>query len=345
MNLLIDQREMAEAEAAPEPQPFEYEPAPTMEEPIFEQPSRGASLDYLEYERPQKSRSYFFPVFMILLLLAAIAAATYFGFFYKPGDLDFIKRLGKRSERPVSMAPPQEKPAPTIPATSDTVSTTATAETPAGSVPPIVDEPTVTAPPAITPKVTEPVRTDGDALATVIMGFSKIIAATPPAVKLGTLVMDESSFSLEVSNPDRPTLEKLYADLQQQIPCEFTASPTAGQTGSMRTLMTATFASPASSGWSQVGLNAETVSAEIRKLAQAAGLSVVEITPQKTITKNNSSRTPIFIKVRGDQSKFEAFGRQLVAKGWNLQVAKLILLDSRETASTFVLRLELARPA
>ncbi len=335
MNLLIDQREMTEAEAAPEPQPFEYEPAPAMEEPIFEQPPREASLDYLEYERPQKSKSYFFPVFMILLLLAAIAAATYFGFFYKPGDLDFIKRFGQRGERPASMAPPQEKPATAVPATSDAAVTKTPAETPSASVPP----------PVIAPAVTAPVQTDGDALATVITVFSKIIAATPPAIKLGTLVMDESSFSLEVSNPDRPTLEKLYADLRQQIPCEFTASPTAGKAGGMRTLMTATFASPASSGWSQAGLNAETVSAEIRKLAQATGLSVVEITPQKPIAKNNSSRTPIFIKVRGDQSEFAAFGRQLAAKGWNLQVAKLILLDFREAASTFVLRLELAQPA
>ncbi|HPI72688.1 MAG TPA: hypothetical protein PK843_04945 [bacterium] len=327
MNLLIDQREMMEAEAAPEPQPFDYEPAPTMEEPIFEQPARAASLDYLEYERPQKTKSYFFPVFMILLLLAAIAAATYFGFFYKPGDLDFLKRWGKRGERPVSLAPPQEKPTPVFPAP--------TADAPADLVPP----------PAAATTVMKPVQTDDDALATVMTAFSKIIAVTPPAVKLGTLVMDHGSFSLEVSHIDRPTLEKLYSDLRQQIPCEFTTSPAAGQAGGMRTLMTATFTSPASSGWSQAGLNAETVSGEIRKLAQATGLSVVEITPQKTITKNNSRRTPIFIKVRGDQSEFEAFGRQLSAKGWNLQVAKLILLDSREAASTFVLRLELAQPA
>ncbi|NLP11381.1 hypothetical protein GX408_13385 [bacterium] len=342
MNLLIDQRQMTEAEAAPEPQPFEYEPAPALEEPIFEQSPRGASLDYLEYERPPKSKSYVFPILMILLLLAAIAAATYFGFFYKPGDLDFIKRLGKRSTHPVSMAPPREKPAPAVPATSDTA---LTVDTPTSSISPPVAESHVAAPPAVAPTVTAPMRTDGDVMATVMTVFSKILAATPPAVKLGTLVMDESSFSLEVTNPDRTTLEKLYADLRQQIPCEFTVSPTASQAGGMRTLMTATYAAPPSSGWSQTGLNAETVSAEIRKLARTTGLSVVEITPQKTIIKNNSRRTPIFIKVRGDQSEFEAFGRQLAAKGWNLQVAKLILLDSREAAATFVLRLELAQPA
>jgi len=325
MNLLVDQREIESATQAPTDQPLDFESVPLQEEPPSKPYTESPVSDYYDYERPEKGKSYFFPIFLIILLIAAIAAATYFGFFYKPGDLSFVSRLWKKTEQPVRMAP--EKAETTEQATS--VTETAKVETA----------------PATVPSPAKVMSASGqNSLLRLLDAFSNIMQALPAGIKLGTLFMDEGSFSLEISSAQRSDLERAMAEIKQRIPCEISLSPaTAGKDGG-RALLVGTFPATTETVPVMTQMNTPQLIEEVRRLAKAADLSIIDITPQKSVIKNDHRRTPIFIKVRGNQAGFVAFCRQLGEKNWGLQVAKLIMQAARTEGATFVLRLEMVQP-
>jgi hypothetical protein len=335
MNLLLDQRETQASEQTPMPREFEYEPAPLTEEPVFEEtpPSTSPMTDFYEYERPQKSKSYFFPVLLIVVLISAIAGATYFGFFYKPGDLDFLTTLWQKKQPTPSIVAP-----PTTVVLADT-----TRSEPA--VEPVTSRPESSAVIVQPPATASATMTANDAISQMMNAVDKIVTLIPPSVSLSTLVMDESSFSLEVSSDSRDAMERFYADLKLQMPCELVFAPTTGKYQGVRSLMTGSLSARSADGAAVSDLSATDLCNELRKMAKTAGLAILEITPLKHVGKTPDRRTPIFIKTRGAMTEFASFNRLLVEKNWNLQPAKLILMTTKSKAMTFVLRLELARPA
>ncbi len=331
MNLLLDQRDTQASEQTPTPREFDYEPAPLSEEPVFDEPQQPQTpvTDFYEYERPHKAKSYFFPVLLIVVLIAAIAGATYFGFFYKPGDLDFISKLWKKKPPTPSIV---EQPP--VAALTDTNQTAAPVEAKPATA---VGE-TKTATPVTT-------MTGSDPISQMMNAVDKIVTLVPASVALTTLVMDENSFSIEVSSDSRDAMERFYADLKVQMPCELVFSPTTGKYQGVRSLMTGNLGALTASGPPVTEMSPAELSTELRKIAKTAGLAIIEVTPLKNVGKNSNKRVPIFIKTRGTLPEFAAFSRSLVDKNWNLQPAKFILMNSKAQATTFVLRLELAQPA
>lgn len=281
-------------------------------------------VDYFDYTRTGKSRrNYVFPIALIIILLTAIAAATYFGFFYKPGDLSFLTNRGKK--QPVAIS----KPVVTTPVVTDTTKPVrATPRDPSAAVVPMPAQ--QTPPPAVS---------SDKPIARMAQTFAQLSAMIPSTVNVTTMVLDESSFSIEVSAESKAAIENLFTAVHNQWASDLSFSPSAGS-AAVRGLITGLLTSPGSDRAGS-SVNPQTVVQELERAAKAAELKVIEITEIKNMNQNSARRTPIFIKVRGTRAAFQMLCASAANQDWNLRVGKFILLNSQGESATFVLRLEL----
>lgn len=318
MNLLFDQREEGKKEPSfEEPrrlrdediQPFDEEP---QDSPILER-----SPDFYDYDQKfKRKRSIIGPVFLIIILLGAIVAAAYFGFFYKPKDklrpiassteLDIQPEQVTPSTGPEQNQIPQEQPAEVIPPTTETTSAYTEASSP--------------------------------------QYFSTILSTITDDVRLNTLVLDETTFSMEVSANARSAIESFFAGLKAKIPVQLNFSPPSGYYKGARALISGSF----SDTWRENKLSSpeitpDLVKRDIRSMATDVGVRVIEISTGKTIVRTDTKSTEIFVKVSGRVPQFETFFKQVLAKDWDLRLAKSILMYSPANTPIFVMRLEIVR--
>jgi hypothetical protein len=326
MNLLIDQRE--ETTATPPPtEEYTYSAAPLPEEPVVSEAPIEHPVDYFDYARTGKTqRNYIFPIALIIILLVAIAAATYFGFFYKPGDLNFLTKIWKKNKPAVVQQPVVV----TSPLVADTTKPVIT--------PPKDTTSTVAAEP-VKPTTPPPVVSGDKPIAKMAQTFFQLSGMIPSQVNVTTMVLDESSFSMEVTSDNKAAIENLFATVHKEWASDLTFSP-ASATAAVRGLITGSLSG---AGADRTGLtvNPQTVVQELERTARAAELKVIEITEIKNMNQAGARRVPIFIKVRGSRSGFQTFCANVANQDWNLHVGKFILLNSQGESATYVLRLEL----
>lgn len=326
MNLLIDQRE--ETAATPPPtEEYTYSAAPLAEEPVVSEAPIEHPENYFDYAKPGKAqRNYIFPIALIIILLAAIAAATYFGFFYKPGDLNVLTKMWKKS-KPAVVQPPV------------VISTPAVVDTTRPVLAPAKDTTRTVAPEPAKPTPATPAVSGDKPIAKMAQTFIRLNGMIPPQVTVTTMVLDESSFSMELASDNKAAIENVFAAVQKEWASDLSFSPTSAG-AAVRGLITGTLAAAAADRAGST-TNPQTVVQELERTARAADLKVIEITEIKTMNQAGARRVPIFIKVRGTRAAFQTFCANVATQEWNLHVGKFILLNSQGESATFVLRLEL----
>ncbi len=329
MNLLIDQREdSGEKRQEWTPPIMDAPPPPVSEEPATAKPpATEAPLDYYQFDDSEgRKRSILGPLIVILGLLGAIVAAAYYGFFYKSEDL--------RGYAPATVQT-ETQPEPTRPV----VESTPTEPTPAMAVPAETGVPPQSqaqAPPALP---------DYDAgqgpLQAAMQLITAVSAARPQEVRLTTLIMDESSFSAEVSSESRADIENYFAALQTKVPGQLSFSPSSGYYTGVRALINGTFADINKTLQAATGeADLKSLKKELRQLAVENSFKSPEITFGKAVVRENRNSTPIFIKVVGSERDFEAYGRAIAQRYPYLTLHKIILMLKPAEKVTGVFRLE-----
>ena len=347
MNLLIDQREETNVqEPGWTPETAEQPVSPLMEEPALPR-NAETPLDYYNFDEPEgQKRSILGPVLIILLLLAAIGAAAYYGFFYKPEELGEFQKSAQQA------APQTAEPAPVLtePAVTESASTTgpavesATAAEPVAESAPAGQAPDTGVPASSRPEPArlQPAATgNGSPLARAAGLLGGILAARPDDLHVSTLILDQNSFSAEVSAQGRAVIENYANALKSSVPGGLTSSPASGYYSGARALVTGTFPSispPAQPAVDAAGLTQ--IKEELRATASEAGLKVIEVSQAKPIQRSGESWTTIFAKVSGSESQFEAYCLSLAGRLPQMRLDKIILQTDKAQKTVGVLRLE-----
>jgi hypothetical protein len=337
MNLLIDQRDQSNVpEPDWTPQPAEEPASPLLEEPAI---PRGAEtpLDYYNFEESEgRRRGILGPILIILFLLAAIGAAAYYGFFYKPQELgEFPKSTPKSTTVTTETAPAVVEPATTTPEVTSGPgsSNPASAEKPAATLPaPAHTEPAE-------PPVTS-VSGDGSPMTRAAAMLSGILAARPAELQVSTLILDRQSFSAEVSADNRDIIENFASRLKNSVPGGLSSSPASGYYSGTRALVTGTF--PALNPAQQPALDEsqiQQIKQNLRTSAQDGGLKVIEVSQAKEITREGEVWTPVFVKVSGSESQFEQYCQRIAGDLPEMRLDKIILQTGAAKA-VGVIRLE-----
>lgn len=329
MNLLIDQREdSGEKRQEWTPPVMDAPPSPVSEEPAtVKPPATEAPLDYYQFDDSEgRKRSILGPLIVILGLLGAIVAAAYYGFFYKSEEL--------RGYSP-AIVQTETQPEPTKP-----IAETITTEPAPAATTPVETETPPQSQSAATPALPDYGSGQGP-LQTAVQLIATVIAARPQEVQLTTLIMDESSFSAEVSSASRADIENYFAALQTKVPGPLSFSPSSGYYTGVRALINGTFSDinktiPAPTG--EVDL--KNLKKELRQLAVDNRFKSPEITFGKAVVRGTRHSTPIFIKVIGSEGDFEAYGRAIAQRYPYLTLHKIILMLKPTEKVTGVFRLE-----
>ena len=332
MNLLIDQKEQAGVQESDWTPPTTEQPVSPMVEDPFLTKNLETPLDYYNFDESEgRKRGILGPVLIIIFLLAAIGAAAYYGFFYKPKELKEFSGTVQQSTTPAAeTAPVAAEPAPKDAAVTSTAggqSATPDAEAVATAPAPVLIE-------ASMPEGASPL-----ARGAAIMGG--ILAAKPAGLQVTTLILDQNSFSVEVSAEGRNAIESFVAALKSSVPGGLTASPSSGYYSGTRALVRGSF--PALNPATATSVDAQgmlQVKQDLNTLAQAAGLKVIEISQLKPIVHEGQRRSLLFVKVSGSEGQFAQYCLNLASRLPQMRLDKIILQTDKAPTAVGVLRLE-----
>jgi len=341
MNLLIDQREEAHMQE-PEwtPETAEQPASPLMEDPALPR-NAETPLDYYNFDEPEgQKRSILGPVLIILLLLAAIGAAAYYGFFYKPEELGEFQKSAQQA------APQASEPAPVLtePAAESTAPGGSVAEEISSAEAPATESPAPVQAESVQPAParTLPAETGGGSpLARAAGLLGGILAARPADLHVSTLILDQNSFSAEVSAQGRAVIENYANALKSSVPGGLSSSPASGYYSGSRALVTGTFPSISSAAPPVVEAAELTrIKDDLQAAAREAGLKVIEVSQAKPILRSGESWTTVFSKVSGSESQFQAYCLNLAGRLPQMRLDKIILQTDKAQKTVGVLRLE-----
>ncbi|HNR68513.1 MAG TPA: hypothetical protein PKN04_08435 [bacterium] len=315
MNLISDYREQQESDHEDEREdPFaepEYEEKPT----ISPNAGAGGLPEFPQHRR--RSRS---PWWLILALLLLISAAIYWGFLRDQNDLS---SLFTKEPSPVQI----EESDDVKPKAGQTTTTPAEELVVPGAVG--VGSETTLEPTAVIP----------GALGRTAQLMSWFSEALPKDMRLTTLIMDETSFSAEISAADRQALDAFYQRLQDRFPGKVTFSPTTGTSGT-RTLLSGLYDSPVAPV-SASASTAQGILANLQSHASTTGVQIIDSGADSPRQRaDQKTVTPLFVKVRGTNNGCLNFIRRIAQENGAVRVSKVILLSNTDQQSDLVLRLE-----
>jgi len=325
MNLLIDQEDqqnpqpMEELQETPEGPPQIYaEPAPTLPPDTPE--------DYYRIDREYtKKRSVVGPVVIIVFLVLVIAAAAYFSFFYKSSEFPGYTPMSAKKPNAV------DSTAAMIPKAEEKTVTSEPAAQVMGSQPKT----------AVIPEAVRPTVVEGGPISRAAQLAGQIVEAAPEAVTVATVVVDDNSFSAELSAGSRPVIETFYAGLRSKIGGDLSFSSVGGG-GGARALFSGNFHSGSGEAASAAaGVDATAAEKMIRQAISEKGLKLVELSRSKPRSLAGTTKTPFFIKVSGSLEAFKTFCSAVEGSATPFVFSKIIALFSSRQQATFVLRLEL----
>lgn len=323
MNLLIDQDDQQNAQ--------QYDELPQTPDAELLQPEEEGPIippdtpeEVFRYEPAYtKKRSVLGPIVVIAVLLIIIAVAAYFSFFYKATDF-----MG------YTPAEQREK------VTPDSVISQAPVAA-ATTLPKVDTSEKIATQPTEAPEPTRTLARMENAIIEASRILSEIIMQHASDVNIGTVIIDESSFSVEISSPSRSAIEAYFAGLKAKLNSELSFYPSSGNYSGVRALITGTFpainkyASP-SKGSVDIGRTKQILGEKARE----SGLKVIELSSEKARMINGIWQTPLFIKIVGKMDQFQAFCERVGDEVENVAVSKIIVIFSTKQTATFVLRLE-----
>lgn len=338
MNLLIDQREQSlDQEPAWEPSGAEAPVSPLQEEASIP-PMGETPLDYYHFDEPDgHKRSLWGPLLLIVVLLAAIIAAAYYGFFYNSQELSTAVKPTTQLESP------RETPAATDRDAAEAAGQPASA--------PVTESPAVVGDkerpadlPEVAPRASSALTAAASAAAPLLRAselLTAILAARPAGLQLNILIMDQGSFSAEVSAAERAAVESFAAALRSALPGGSSPIPPSGYYSGTRALVTGVYPglNPASMAMVD-GSALSAAKATLRSAAEASGLSLHEITQSRVINRGSGTWTPLFVKVSGREQQFSNYCQALAAQLPAMRLDKIIIERDGADAATGVLRLE-----
>lgn len=326
MNLLIDQDDQQKQQPPDEPQETPETEMPQYEEgepPLLADTPR----DVYRYDRSYvKKRSVVGPIVVIAVLLLIITVAAYFSFFYKPSEFAGYTPSEKSKfalQDSFAAQPPDEQ----VSQPADLSERV-----------PVTAKPERTVAPAIA-------RQGANPLSAAAKIISEILTPRPQDVTVGTVIIDDNSFSSEISSTSRSSIETYFAGLKAKLNGELSFSPSTGNYTGLRALITGSFAS-LHKEWQpgRQSIDIPQLQQTLQRKARESGLRVVELSSEKARTISGAEHTPIFVKLSGNEDQFNEFCAKTAEEFQNIAVSKIIIMFSARRAPTFVLRLEALKP-
>ncbi len=328
MNLLEDYREQGVSQGEFEP-PRPQQPIQTddLEPPTVAPPSMSG---YDPYSKRKKSS--LMPFVLIVVLVAVVGGLAYWGLFRDDTDLDQL--LEPESEATITETE-SSQPEDETRVEQEPVESTQTPEEMAQQ--PSRPEPTA----ASRPKSPIPSRPGGDqGLAQLHTWMGSVLDALPQQVTLSTLIMDESSFSVEVTAERRAQLELYFTNLKESMGESLSMAPSPGTGVEARALITNVFEIDSSPPMS-AGQNASSLLQTLREQATSFNLAVQESTIGQEIQVSGRKKMPLFFKVLGPTSQCREFLGSVAQQNYPIAISKLILMPKTLQQAEFVLRFEL----
>ena len=166
-----------------------------------------------------------------------------------------------------------------------------------------------------------------------------IVKALSPNIRLLTLILDETSLSIEVAASSSQQVEAFYQSLKSQVSGELsiTSSSTIGP--EVRALISgATSTAIAELRVSENPPASGEFSAAVRKMAADTGARLADFTVGNPFSSGRYRKTPVFIKLGGSAQVCSAFFNAFSARFVDLQVSKVILITQPDGTANLVLR-------
>lgn len=184
-----------------------------------------------------------------------------------------------------------------------------------------------------------PVRDRGANIKTsdVLTTFMK---ALPEGVHLGTLYLDERSFTAEVNAANRAEIVAFQEQLQEQISKEIRLSGTG-----VNALITGSFLATGNGSVVQpADIDRGALGPALSALAGEMGLDVVDLKIGEDKILGTTRAAEVFVKLKGSISDCQSYFEQIAQKGWNLKLSKMILMPSAGQEASIVLRFQFVNP-
>jgi len=290
MNLLKDKREQ---ERSREPQEFPSTPLQEF----------GSDSMVTTPFPENKERKHFpwFPLLGILTILVASAAVYYFGFY--------------KNTHEVKPTAPQEQVVVTeIPTTEVKTEEIVEQQTPREA--PVAEQ------------VVAPQK--DDLLAKTAHIFTCLEKSLNSGSQLGTVILDNESFSAELSADSQTLLQSMVDTLRGMLTASVTF-PADLKVNSTSVLIHGSFPAPAAST-DGTQLSSSELEIRLRELAAAAGLTVMSISLTEQTPKQ------MFVKVSGSLTAGRIFIESFSTANINSRVSRIILMNGPQTNYTLVLR-------
>lgn len=298
MNLLKDKREQ---ERIGEFQDFPNFPPDSLEQGVSAQSPVNKDKNW-------RLSSLLTPILTAVVILGLAAAGYYFGIYKPKQSTELPKQVVTVNEirPPAETLTPSEKPA----------------ETTEQSAP--IEQPV----PEDKPVVVETPQTSLGMAAKILTTLNNVVKESD---RIGSVFMDEGSFSAEVTSASHESATSIYAVLLNSIPagCAVTSSPPAAGTG---ILLSGTF-NAAGGSVATEQLSGPDLESKTRSLAQQAGLTLA------TTTLSVQAPRQLFVKMSGALSGCQIFLDILAKENLKVTVSKIILMPGQAGEYTFVLRL------
>ena len=297
---------------------FEKEPDDFSPPPSF---ASSSDSDLPHYSTKRKSSP--LSIILLLFIIIAIPVVVYFGFFHKESKTYFTTELLKQdsTETVETTTPETQKPA-------ENNVITDTNNKPANTVE--SNQPTTSS---------EITATD-NSLLLAAQQIELLLTNLPPDVRLLTMIMDENSFSVEVTAKTRPFLESYYASIENKFTGSTAFAPSPGTGYGAKALITGVIDVPPPA-ITMSTQSAQQVMGQIRQLAQQSTLTIIDTKLGSATASKGKSKWPLFIKVRASSQECQQFIYTLAQQNPNLKISKIIIMFTGEDTANLVLRLEL----
>ncbi len=325
MNLLTDHRDYKyEQDETPVVDELPGEPAATTfdETTPFEPVAAGHDMPSFEKRRKGSMA----PLIVIFVLIVSIAAIAYFGFL-RSGDGPADTPIADQTE-PEQTEQGTRQPSEAAEPSQDNQTDQPQSQT---QQQPIGQE----------RRPSQVSAATGESnLARAAVQIRSAFAGLSPNIKLATLIVDENSFSVEVTASSRNTLEAYYTGLKERLDGQLSMAPSPGTGAEARALITGMNNDSDDLASLVSSLSPQDLLSRLSEQARQAGLRVLESTQRSPIRQAGFVRTPVFIKLAGSRSKCEAFISQIATMGLEVKLSKIIYLTQNTDSANFVVLLE-----
>ena len=308
MNLLRDKREQRWRASADE---LFNEPKSDPEEDIRipeAMPGPSTVEQFSDFHRQPREKSSLVPFLIIFASLAVLFTIIYFAFF-RSTQTPEMAQLPPSGQTPTLEQIPAEQPT--------TIITSGES--------------------AVQPSAALPSDTGVTSLAGVVAVVNQALSGD---VRLATLFMDESTFSVEVTSAGPTSLTNFINTLKQKLPTDFSFSTVPASNFTNRLLVNAIFPAMKGSVSSAATLSAAQLRNEVVTMVRDSGTALDEITISEPRIWNQMKRSDIYLKTRGSLAQCQAMLEKYHQKGWNSKILKVIAMPLDANLINFVLRFQ-----